>query len=62
MYVFSVLTFGFEPVVYSVSESVGSMDLGVFFVSGNAGEFVPHVNASINNGTATGKYFIPLLN
>ena len=62
IYVFSVLTFGFEPLVYSVSESIGSVDLGVFFISGNAGEFVPHVNASTNDGTATGKYFIPLLN
>jgi hypothetical protein len=52
---FSVLTFGFDPVVYSVSES-GSVDLGVFFISGNAGQFVPHVNASTVDGTATGKY------
>ena len=60
MYVVSVLTFGFEPVVYSMSESIGSVDLGVFFISGDAGEFVPHVNASTNDGTATGKYLIPL--
>ena len=49
---FSVLTFGFE---YNVSESAGSVNLGVFFISGNAGEFVPHVNVSTVDGTATGK-------
>jgi hypothetical protein len=54
--IFSVLILGFEPAVYSVSESVGSVDLGVFFISGNAGRFVPHVNASTVDGTATGKY------
>ena len=38
----SVLTFGFEPTEYSVNEGDGSVDLGIF-ISGNAGEFVPHV-------------------
>ena len=55
---FSELIFGFEPIVYSVSESVGSLDLGVSFISGNAGQFMPHVNVSTADGTATGKYFI----
>ena len=50
-----VLTFGFDPIVYSMWERVGSVDLGVFFISGNAGHFVPHVNASAFHGTATGK-------
>ena len=27
---FSVLTFGFEPVVYDVRESVGTVNLGIF--------------------------------
>ena len=51
-----MLTFGFETIVYNVSESTGSVDLGIFFISGNAGEFVPHVNVSTIDGTATGKY------
>ena len=38
-----------------MSESAGSVDLGIF-VSGNAGEFVPHVNVSTVDGTATSKY------
>ena len=58
---FPVLTFGFEPVVYSVSEGIGSVNLGVFFISGDAGEFVPHLNASTIDGTATGNYFIELV-
>ena len=41
-----------------MSESVGSLDLGVFFISGNAGQFVPHVNASTVDGSATGKYLL----
>ena len=41
--------------MYSVRESVGSVDLGVVFISGNAGQFVLHVNASTVHGTATGK-------
>ena len=53
---FSVLTFGFEPTEYSVSESAGSVDLGISFINGYAGEFVPHVNVSTVDGTATGKY------
>ena len=56
--IFSVLTFGFEPVVYNVRESIGSVDLGIFFISGNAGEFVPHVNVSTIDGTAICKYCI----
>ena len=52
---FSVLTFGFEPIMYSASESVGSLDFGVFFISGNAGQFVPHLNASTFDETSTGK-------
>ena len=53
---FSVLTFGFESTEYNVSEIAGSVDVGIFFISGNAGEFVPHVNVSTVDGTATGKY------
>ena len=41
-----------------MSESIGSVDLGISFISGNAGEFVPHVNVSTVDGTATGKYYI----
>ena len=52
---YSVLTFGFDPIVYSESESVGSLNLGVSFISGDAGQFVPHLNASTVDGTATGK-------
>ena len=55
---FAELTLGFEPIVYSVSESIGSVDLGVFFTSGDAGQFVPHLNASTIDGTATGKYLL----
>ena len=53
---------GFEPDAYNVSESVGSINLSVSFISGNYGEeFVPHVNASTIDGTATGsKYLINL--
>ena len=38
-----------------MNESVGSLDLGVSFISGDAGQFVPHLNASTVDGTATGK-------
>ena len=55
-FILSVLIFGFKPVVYDVRESVGSVDLGIFFMSGNAGEFVPHLNASTIDGTVIGKY------
>ena len=51
-----MLTFGFEPTEYGVSESAGSVDLRISFISGDAGEFVPHVNVSTVDGTATGKY------
>ena len=61
MLLFSVLTFGFEPVVYDVSESVGSVDLGVVFISGNAGVFVPHVNVSTEDGTASSKICINIV-
>ena len=44
--------------MYSVSESIGSVDLGIFFIDGNAGHFVPHMNASTVDGTATGKYLL----
>ena len=44
-----------------MSESVGSLDLGVFFINGNAGQFVPHLNASTADGTATGKINIELV-
>ena len=48
--------------MYSVREHVGSVELGVFFISGNAEHFVPHVNASTVHGTATGKnYFINII-
>ena len=47
--------------MYDVSESDGSVDLGIFFISGNAGEFVPHVNVSTVDGTATGKYCINIV-
>ena len=50
----SVLTFGFEPTDYSVNEGNGSVDIGIFFISGNAGEFVPHAITSTVDGTATG--------
>ena len=54
----SVLTFGFEPIEYSVNEGDGSVDLDISFISGNAGEFVPHVIKSTIDGTATGVYYI----
>ena len=44
-----------------MSESAGSVSLGIFFISGNAGEFVPHVNVSTVDGTATGKYYIHII-
>ena len=43
--------------MYSVRESIGSVDLGIFFINGNAGQFMPHLNASTADGTATGKCF-----
>ena len=56
-----MLIFGFEPVVYDENESVGSVDLGIVFISGDAGVFVPHVNVSTEDGTATGKYCINIV-
>ena len=47
--------------MYDVSESVGSVDLGVVFISGNAEEFVPCVNVSTVDGTATSKYYINIV-
>ena len=41
-----------------MSENVGSLDLGVFFISGNAGQFVPHLNASTVDGFAIGRISI----
>ena len=38
-----------------MSESAGSVNLGISFISADAGEFVPHVNVSAVDGTATGK-------
>ena len=55
-YYFSVLTFGFEPTEYNVSENARSVNLGISFISGNAGEVVPHMNVSTVDGTATSKY------
>ena len=40
-----------------MSESVGSLDLGVFFIDGNAGQFVPHLNACTVDESATGKIY-----
>ena len=57
----SVLTFGFEPTEYSVNEGDGPVDVGIFFISGNAGEFVPHVITSTVDGTAIGWYYVILL-
>ena len=54
----TVLTFGFEPTEYSVNEDDGSVDIGIFFISGNAGEFVPHVITNVSDGTATGGYYV----
>ena len=51
----SELIFGFEPTVYNVSENAGSEDLGIFLITGNAGEFMPHVNVSTVDETATSK-------
>ena len=56
-----VLTFGFEPTEYNVNEGDGSVDLSIFFISGNAGEFVPHVITSTVDGTATGVYYMMVL-
>ena len=47
--------------MYDVSESVGSVDLGIVFISGNAGVFVPHVNVSTVDGTANSKYCIYIM-
>ena len=44
--------------MYNVSEGVESVNLGIFFISGNTGGYVPHVNVSTVDGTATGKYCI----
>ena len=41
--------------MYDVRESVGTVNLGISFINGDPGEFVPHVNASTVDGTATGK-------
>ena len=47
--------------MYNVSESAGSVSVGISFISGDAGEFVPHLNVSTEDGTATGKYDIDIL-
>lgn len=52
-----MLTFRFEPDVYSESESIGSINLGVS-IDGDSGVFVPHLIASTSDGTATGKHCI----
>ena len=59
---FSVLTFGFhdQPVVYDMHENDRTVNLSIFFMSGNPGEFVPHVNVLTVDGTATGKQCIGL--
>ena len=49
------MSFGFEPAVYSVNESAGSTDLHIFF-SGDPGVFVPHVNISTVDITASSQY------
>ena len=53
-----VLTIGFELTEYSVNEGDGSVDLGISFINGNSGEFVPHVITSTIDGTATGGYCV----
>ena len=49
------LVFGFDPTEYSVNEGAGGVSLGITFTSGNAGEFVPHVTVSTEDGTAISK-------
>ena len=49
------LVFGFEPTEYSVNEGAGGVSLGITFSSGDAGEFVPHVILSTQDGTAISK-------
>ena len=39
--------------MYSVNEGDGSVDLSIF-ISGNAGEFIPHVITSTIDVTASG--------
>ena len=55
LYEIIVLSFGFEPIVYSVNESAGSTDLHIFF-NGDPGVFVPHVNISTVDITASSQY------
>ena len=57
MHTIAELRVGFQQTAHTVSESIGSVNIqfGVSFVSGSAGELVPHVNASTVDGTATGK-------
>ena len=55
MHTIAELRVGFQQTAHTVSESIGSINIGVSFVSGSAGELVPHVNASTVDGTATGK-------
>ena len=40
--------------MYSVNEGDGSVDLSIFFIAGNAGEFIPHVITSTIDVTAAG--------
>ena len=50
------LVFGFESTEYSVNEGrAASVSLGITFSSGNAGEFVPYVILSTQDGTAISK-------
>ena len=56
-HVIPVLTFGFVLAQHNINESAGSVNLSVHF-SGHAGEFVPHVNVSTFDGTATGNLSI----
>ena len=49
------LVFGFEPTEYNVNEGAESVSLGITFSSGNAGEFVPNVILSTQDGTAISK-------
>ena len=48
------LVFGFNPTEYSIDEGDGSVSLSISF-SGDAGEFVPHVIVSTQDGTAISK-------
>lgn len=45
---------GFQHTLHNVDESVRYVNLGVSLISGNAGELMPHVNASTADGTAIG--------